>query len=505
MKYYRFYIFIILFLIPSAYSYSQNYSKIEYSADRLEKHPSMPDVMILYGNVVFSHQGSNLYSDSAYLFTIENRIEAQGHVQIRVSDTVQIYGDNMRYDGNTRFAEVTGKMVRLVDDDATLTTTILTYDRNAGLATYLNGGKIVDKENVLTSKIGYYYTSSKEVYFKKEVLLVNPKYTIDCDTLLFNSHTEIAYFLSPTHIRSKDNLIYCENGWYNTKTDFSQFGRNAYLKNKEQLLKGDSLTYNRKLKLGKAWKNVSLADSVKNIILSGQYAENYEKKGRALITDSVLAIFIDKKDSLFLHADTLRATYDTTNQLKLLRAYYKVKFYREDIQGMCDSMSYYAPDSIMVLHKKPVLWSGENQLSADTIRFIMGENRIKQMFLYNSSFVISQGKEDSLRFDQVKGRNMTGFFDEKGELHRIEVSGNSESIYYVLDDATKDLIGINKTVSSDMLIFIENRKIISNTAINNPSCVMYPEKEFPVNESKLKGFIWMKLFRPMSKWDIFRW
>jgi len=491
---------VLLFLLISPY-FCFGQTNITYAADIMRSHEIDKNISVLVGNVIFNHEGTRLYCDSAYFFQIDNRVEAFSNVRIRMSDTLNIYGDTLKYDGNTKIAEIYNN-VKLVDNQTILSTNFLNYSRNSGIASYYTGGKIIDKENNLTSKIGHYYTSKKEFFFKKDVLLVNPKYTIDSDTLMFNTSSEIAYFYGPTNIVSKENTIYCENGWYNTKTDKSQFSKNAWLQTKNQHLEGDSLYYDRKIGFGKAFMNVTLIDTAKNIIIKGNYIENSELFHKSIATDSVMAIFIDNGDSLYLHADTLRAKYDTADNIELIYAYHKVKFFRIDMQGMCDSLSFMMKDSLMTMFYAPVLWTDENQLSADTIHLLSGNNKMKEMLLRNNAFIISQS--DSNQFNQVKGKNMQGFFSNN-ELNKVLVKGNSETIYYMKEQDSKDLLGINKAIASDLLIFIKDKQIETITFIKSPEGTLFPLKELPEADRVLKNFKWRDSQRPKQKYDVFKW
>ncbi len=491
-------IFLLLFAIPFI-GFGQ--TNITYAADFLRPHEIDKNITVLVGNAIFNHGGTQLYCDSAYFHTTDNKIDAFSNVRIRMSDTLNIYGDTLKYDGNTKVAEIFNN-VRLIDNQTILTTNYLNYNRNSGIASYYTGGKIVDKENVLTSKIGHYFTNKKQFFFKKDVFLVNPKYTIDSDTLMYNTITEIAYFYGPTYIVSKENTIYCENGWYNTNTDKSQFSKNAWLQTKTQHLDGDSLYYDRKIGFGKAFNNVTLIDTAKNITIKANYIENSELFNKSMSTDSVLAIFVDNGDSLFLHSDTLRAKYDTADNIELMYAYHKVKFFRSDIQGLCDSLSFVMKDSLMTMYYNPVLWTDENQLTADTIQLLSGKEEMKEMFLRSNAFIISQS--DTNQFNQVKGRNMQGYFI-KNQLYKVYVKGNSETIYYMKEENSNDLIGINKAVSSDLLLFINNKKMETITFIKSPEGTMFPPKELSEPDRLLKNFKWRDLQRPKEKLDVFKW
>lgn len=476
-------------------------TNITYSARALNPHKTDKDITVLLGDAVFIHGSTIMYCDSAYFYTSTNQIKAFSKVRIKMSDTLNIYGDSLRYDGNTKVAEIFNR-VKMIDNQSILTCDYLNYSRVSGIASYYTGGKIVNKENVLTSKIGHYFTNVKEFFFKNDVVLVNPKYTINSDTMMYNTKSEIAYFYGPTHIVSKENTIYCENGWYNTHTDISQFSKNAWLQTENQHLDGDSLYYDRKIKFGRAFNNVTLVDSAQNIIIKANYIENSELFHKSMSTDSVLAIFVDKGDSLFLHADTIRAKYDTANNIEIIRAYHKVKFFRIDLQGRCDSVSFIMKDSLMCMYYDPVIWTDENQLTADTIHLYTGKEEMKEMYLLNNAFIVSQS--DTNQFDQVKAKNMHAFFS-KNQLYKVAAKGNAETIYYMKEEGSEDLLGINKAISSDLLMFIKDKKMHTITFIKSPEGTLYPVKELPDAERLLKNFKWRIHQRPKEKMDVFIW
>ena len=395
-----------------------------------------------------------MYCDSAYLYGNKNSLDAFGNIKIIQGDTITVYGDFLKYDGNKRFAQLDGN-VKMIDNTITLTTPHLDYDLNSQTAKYNNGGVIVDTNNTLVSTIGIYYENSKEFFFKDNVILTNPKYILQSDTLKYNTQTEISYFYGPTTITSDTNFIYCENGWYDTKNDFSQFNKNAYLQSKNQKLSGDSLCYDRKKGYGQAFKNVEVIDTVENITIKGNYGYYFEESEESMITDSVLLMQIVDKDTLFMHADTLFATVDTTlEKHKLIYAYHHVKLFKADIQGKCDSLVYSFKDSIIHLFHNPILWSDGNQLTADTIHLIMGNGKIYSMHLKSASFIVSS--VDTVRFNQIKGKMMIGYFHDN-DLYKVTVDGNSETVYFAQDDK-QAFVGVNKAVASAMLIFIKALK-----------------------------------------------
>ena len=177
-----------------------------------------------------------------------------------------------------------------------------------------------------------------------------------------------------------------------------------------------------------------------------------------------------------MHADTLRATFDTSHNTKILFAYHKVKFFNDSLQGICDSMVFVTKDSILNLFKNPVIWSGKNQLSADTIRLYTVNKQVSKLMMFNTAFIISRDTLEN--FNQVKGKLMTAFFKDN-KITRINVDGSAESLYYVRQDDHL-LIGVNKAMSSNLIIYMDDQqKVKKITWVQKPTNVFILKKNSP--------------------------
>ena len=235
-------------------------------------------------------------------------------------------------------------------------------------------------------------------------------------------------------------------------------------------------------------------------MIKGKYGELWDKKGVSYITDSALAITYDHTDSLFIHSDTLWVFFDKDKNAKKLLSYYHVKFYKKDLQGKCDSLVYTMNDSTIRLYNEPVIWSGPNQLTADTISIAITNNQPDSLVMYNSSFIISV---DTMKtYNQIKGKNMIGYF-KNNKLVTINVDGNSQTVYYVREDDGY-LIGINRAEASTMTIKLKDNELRTITYKSQAKETMYPEKDLSPADQKLKGFLWEEELRPKEVADIFK-
>jgi len=492
------FLLLFLFIFPFI-SFAQGGGKIDIlHANNLHaEHKNGEDIQRLNGAVVFRQNDVTMHCDSAILYSARNMVNAFGHIDINQNDTLHIFGELLDYDGNTKYA-VMRQHVKMTDRDMTLLTERLDYDFAAKKALYTTGGNITDAQNNLTSEIGYYFSQNRDMFFKRNVVLINPKFVMKCDTLQYNIISHKSFFHGPTTITSDKDFIYCENGWYNTVTNKAKFGKNAYMKSDNELLYGDSLFYDRKTSFGRALYHVKIIDTAEKLVIEGQYAEHYGDIRKTFITNQAFVTKGLKEDSMYMSSDSIWAMYDSTGKYRIIKGYYHAKVYNKSFQAMADSMVYSAVDSTLDMRTKPVMWFDTYQATGKRILIHTKNNKITKADIYLDAFLANE--EDSVRFSQIKGRNMTGYF-ANNELYRIDVDGNSESMYYVRDEK-KAFIGMNKIASSDIIIYVKHRKISKINFIKDPDANMIPMKDVNPYEARLPGFIWHGTVRPKTKEDI---
>jgi lipopolysaccharide export system protein LptA len=470
---------------------------IDFSANRIV-YKSSKHAQMLIGNVVFKHEGVVITCDSAYRFE-NNTVEAYDHVVIRRGDSLTITGDQLNYDGNIKQANVEGN-VTCVEKDMVLTTPVLTYDVKNSVGSYFGGGTIVNKENTLTSRNGYYYSASKTLAFRHDVKLTNPDYTMYCDTLNYNTVSKTAFFVGPTTIVSKENKLYCENGWYDTQQEKSNLSTNAHVFTKTNELIADSIYYDRKAGYGKAFSCVQVIDTVNKTIIHGNLAEHFEKTNISIVTQKALLIKQFERDSMLITADTLFSE-QRVSKIKgnkdsvFVKAYRNIKIYKPDLQGVSDSLTYTTYDSTLALYKNPVLWSDSTQLNAKEVYVHLSNNKVESFDLLGNAFIISQ--EDSLKFNQIKGKEVKGYFTND-TLRKIVVTGNAQVAYYIRNDKKK-LIALNKTDCSSIHVNFGKGEIEKITFITKPVATLIPIKDVNPEQERFKGFSWNPQRKPNDK------
>ena len=470
---------------------------------RKSKNNPDPDAQILIGDVVFRHDSIYMYCDSACFYEKTNSLEAFHNVKMVQGDTLFLYGDYLFYDGNSQIAQVR-KNVRMENRTITLTTDSLNYDRIANLGYFFDGGTLMDETNVLTSEWGEYSPATKMSVFNYEVELVNPQFTLTSDTLRYNTATKIANIVGPSDINSDETHIYSELGYYYTQEGQAELLNRSVLTNAGKRMVGDSLFYDRNKGVGEAFHDIEFVDSINKNMLKGNYCYYNQLSSNAFATDDALAVDFSQGDSLFIHADTLKmVTFfnDTDSVYREARAYHKVRFYRTDIQGVCDSLVFSSKDSCLTLYRDPILWNNQQQLLGEKIMVYMNDSTIDWAHIENQA--LSVERIDSVNYNQVNGKEMKAFFKD-GEMRQVDVIGSVRLVYYPMEqDST--LIGMNVSETSQLSIYLQDRKLKKMVMSPKSNGTLYPMSQIPSDKMKLDNFAWFDYVRPLSKEDVFIW
>lgn len=439
------------------------------------------------GNVRFVQNNTIIDCDTATLYKASNRIEAFGHIHIQEGDSVDITAGSLFYEGDKRLARLRDDVVFTKLDRVTLYTDYLDYYRNLQEARYFNGGRVVDSTNVLTSEKGYYQTNTNMASFKKNVVGKNPDYTLESDTLQYNTRSNIVYFRAPTKLTNVDGTVFnLDRGEYDTRIKSSDL-RLGEVETRSYVITGQTMRSDERNKYYTATGEVVMIGKENNIIINGDHGIYDKKKGIAKVYGHALMKKILENDTLFLSADTLMALENDQPDKERLLAYHKVRIYKTDLQGRADSLAYFNADSILYFYDDPVLWTGGNQMTADSINMVIRNNTIDHLNMVLNSFVVS---EDSLsNYNQIKGRDMIAFFNA-GNIHHVDVDGNAESVFYALDDTNSFLMGLNKSICSTMRINFRLNQADNISFYQQPEARFIPPQELTPEDKKLAGFSW---------------
>ena len=459
---------------------------------------------ILNGNVAFLHKGALLTCDSAYFYQESNSFKAFGHVKMRQGDTLSLTSDYAFYDGDNQMAEARHNVL-LRHRGTKLYTDSLNYERLSNIGYFFEGGKMVDRDNVLVSDWGEYDTETRKAVFNYNVNLRNPKFTLTTDTLHYDTRTSLANIVGPSVIRSKESVIHTSEGYYNTNTGRARLYGRSTMSNKGKEITGDSLFYDEKRGISQGYRNVIYKDTQKKNELHCNYLWYNEKNGFAFATENPVMMEYSQKDTLFVHSDTIKViTYhlNTDSVYRTAHCYNKVRAFRNDVQAVCDSLVYNTKDSCMTMYRDPIAWSGDRQLLGEEIQVFMKDSTIDRAHIINQALT-AELMPDKDHYQQLSSKEMFAYFT-KGQITQTEAIGNVRSIYYPVDDKDSTLMGLVYIETDTMKMFMRDRQL-QKIWTSKTDGTWYPMTQIPPERYKLDGFTWFDYIRPINKDDIYEW
>ncbi|MGM5469929.1 OstA-like protein [Flavobacteriaceae bacterium LMO-SS05] len=461
------------------------------------------------------HEGAEMWCDRAVYYQKEDFIEAFSNVIMKQGDTINLNAKYVEYSGKTQLAFASGNVV-LTEPKSILTTDTLYFDRTKQQAFYKSKGKVVrDSSGTITSQIGRYYMDAKKYQFVKNVVLVNPEYTLNTERLDFYTESGFAYMFGPSTIVGETSKIYSERGFYDTKKDIGYFIKKSRIDYDNRIVEGDSLYFDRNKSFASATNNIKITDTLNHSIVKGHYAEVFRAKDSVFITKRALAITVQENDSVYIHSDTLKVTGKPEH--RITRAYYNARIYKSDLSGKADSihadhktgltqlinLSRFSSADMFATRRNPILWNLGNQMTGDTIHLISNvkTEHLDSLKVFNNAFLISKDTISN-GFNQIKGQVLIGLFEDN-KLYNVDVIKNAEKIYYSRNDKN-ELIGIDKSKSGRINIKISDNTIEEIRLLQQIDGTLSPESKFPENTSKFKGFDWREDERPKSVEDLFK-
>ncbi|MGL5912930.1 MAG: OstA-like protein [Bacteroidales bacterium] len=212
-------------------------------------------------------------------------------------------------------------------------------------------------------------------------------------------------------------------------------------------------------------------------------------------TDTLNTIELDS--SIYLLAND--SVYIRDSVLQYFHAYNKVRFYHPELQGYCDSLAHSEADSLTEMFYDPILWNQENQMTGDQINAYQKNNQIHSIELDGNGFMASEDDTVKQYYNQIKGKLVIAKFAQN-DLYQIDVFGNGQTVMF-LREAEK-LSGVNNSTSSELSIYVKNRKVQRVSYLSKPVSNILPPRKITAEEVTLRGLSWRGDIRPRSRYEI---
>lgn len=605
----------------------------------------------LRGDVRFRQDSCYMYCDSAYFYETTNSMSAFGHVRMEQGDTLYVYCDSMDYNGDTMYGQLYDH-VHLIHRSKTTNTNLytdyLTYDRSTEEANYPETGVIVDSLVHLRSQIGWYYPNSRLAFLQYDVegrtyerdsvwksmggmpphtykvddSKLVPHYYLYSDTLRYDFNENLAKVMGPSRIINDSTIIHTRMGQFNTQTEQANLYLQSWIESPHRYATGRQLYYDAKNKIGEAKGNVVAVDTLNCIKVTGDYGyyiDNDSVPQMGFVTGHALAMEYSSGDTLFLHADTLKAyttlvlvpadtiyvedllaladsiqentaalpdSLPTDNMqdslkvdglqdsllmaglqdslkvdtlqynampdslpvatlpdslpakpekpktidhivpahydsLRYMQAYHGVRYYRSDIQGVCDSLIYSVRDSLATFMGNPVMWNSKYQITGDTIFAIVLRQGIQRAMIHPNAFLAQSHDEtltvdmdtltelqkqqlivDTLHYDQISGADLVCFFED-GKVRKMDMKGNVQIIYYA-EESDRTMIGLNQMIGNYFTTWFKDQRMEKSVLWPDVVASLTPIQLVTDDILYQEGFRWMAYLRPYNSKDVFR-
>lgn len=474
-------------------------------ADELEK-AKTDSFLIVKGDVLFRRVGMTMTCDSAHFWPGSQSFHAYGNVKMQQGDTLFVYADSLHYDEQTRLATLFAeppRFVTMINRGVKLETQFtFYYDLGKDLAWYDQWGVLTDKRNRLEAMVGEYSPTTKDAVFSDGVMLTarnqSDTVVIRSDNLYYNTQTKVAELYSPSEIINRRGTIFTDEAVYNTNTDDCQlFDRSTVVSSDGRTLTADTLLYNKPTTEYTAIGNMIMTDTVRKAILTGQYGYYNEGRDSAYVSGQPLMREYSQGDTLYVHGRQIVSRVDS-DSTHIAVIYPRVRFYRSDFQGLCDSLRFTQADSMLRLFRHPVVWNQQRQLSGGRIEVHLVDSTFDRVELHEGAF--SAELIEAPHYNQLSGKDMLARFIG-GELDTVKIDGNVELILYPEEpDST-----INKMVNA------ESSFLTAKFVKRNPEMIkMWPETNgtvTPLYLAKpqlyyLPKFSWLEQLRPRTPADV---
>lgn len=323
---------------------------------------------------------------------------------------------------------------------------------------------------------------------------------LNTDTLLYNTQTHIADIVGHTTIESDSSIVYTDRGWYNTDKDKVQLLNRSLVVGKDgQTLTGDTIVYDRANGFGEVFGNMVLTDTAKSAVLTGGYGYHNEKDNTSFATRRALAMEYSQGDTVFVHGDTIRTYLQMPDSSRVMCAYPNVRFYRTDVQGVCDSLTFQSRDSMIFMHRHPILWNLERQVMGNVIQIHLNDSTVDKAYLPEYGLMGEHVEEEF--YNQLSGKEMIATFID-GKLRRLDVNGNVMAIMLPMEkDST-----YNKLVDAEgsfLTVLVDGQKMEKLNLWPDVTGKVTPLFLAKKSQYYLKGFKWYEAIRPKDRYDLF--
>jgi lipopolysaccharide export system protein LptA len=457
------------------------------------------------GGTVVDKTGTRVTSSVGRYEMDTKKVQFTSNVNL-TTDKIKLHTDVLDYDMLTHMATIEDQTEILsLEDGNKIYTSSGTYNLATGQGTLYNRSTVKGRDgNTIVGDVMYYDRRNDSGHAQGNVVLTDEKnkQTLRGDNVYYDRRSGQSHAQGNVVVTDDKNqqTLTGDEVFYDRRNDRSKAQGNVVLTDEksQRVLKGDVMDYDRKTGVGNARGHVVITDAKNKVILQGEVGYHNEKTKESFVTEKALAREFSQKDTIYIHADTLRLFTNSDNERVMLANKY-VRFYRKDLQGVCDSAAVNEKDSILNMYRHAVIWSEGRQISGEEINVHVKDSTVDWATLPNNGLLIEHLGEDY--YNQLSGRSMKALFADQ-ELRHLDVSGDVEALFFPMenDSTYNKLVNANSAyLTIDMKPKQKVDKIKMWPDVTGTVVPLFLAKR---SQLRIDKFRWYDSIRPKEPYDV---
>lgn len=416
------------------------------------------------------------------------------------------------------------------------------YNTNTNIAILDTVSTIVSKDGIIHTTDGVYNTDTQQAdLYRRSLVVAKNGNTLTGDTLYYDQNTGFGEAFGNIEMvdTAKKVTLLGDYGFYYEISDSARVYGHALAKEYSQsdtlYLHGDTIsTFRRVFFTEKPQEILPAAAPADSLLPDSVTAEPLPLDSIPIASIPVASLPADSLPTQSLPADSIsvstlpadsirvdtlpvdsvavesvitdvvmaappKAVEMVADTVHYLVAHPNVKFFRTDLQGLCDSMTFVSKDSLLHLDHHPVVWNENKQIFGNKIILHLNDSTVDWARLPQFGFVAEHIDEEF--YNQLTGKEMYATFED-GELRHLDVSGNVQAIMLPQEnDSTYNKIA--NLESSYMAADFLNQELRRMKLWPETSGTMTPLYLAKKQLYYLPQFRWFEPLRPRKPEDVF--
>ncbi len=476
-------ILVVGFLTPRAWAQPVEV-RIE-RADEIVRDPRIVEGQRLLGHVMLSVDGAVVHCDSAWRHS-DGQFRMMGDVRVE-DGPVELTGDVLTLHPDSGLGTMTGPEVRLIERSAedgirTLVTRRTTYDFRQGVARYSGGGVVTTEKERIESGGGWYERDSGRMDFTGGVEMTVDTLRVNAARIGYHPRKRRLVFPVAAEVSHPSGGVTCHRGEWNLDSGGGWFLGDslapALFRDGDLRVAGDSLALADST--GIAVGSVDLQDTALTYRLRADSARFERLTGGAAggvgLFGRASAWLREEGDPLLVEGPAIAIATDSTGG-RSLEATQGASLHSAEVTGAALRLFWSESSSRVDLEGDPVLWSGGDQLTGDSIRLYLADGGADRMEVRGKAFVASPAADGF--HHQVTGRDLDGRFVQ-GVLEEVVIQGNGRTLYFADTDSASirqaledglspPLPQANRALCSEIRMRLDSAGLSTITLLQAPS------------------------------------